>query len=69
MSKICRTFAAEMNTIMEKRTYIQPEVETAIYYSQGIMIPNSPTNGEMDPTAPSTPAPGRNVAGPKGVWL
>ena len=54
---------------MEKRTYIQPEVETAIYYSQGIMIPNSPTNGEMDPTAPSTPAPGRNVAGPAGVWM
>ena len=46
---------------MKKRTYIQPEVETAIYYSEGIMLPESPTGGGMDPN----PAPAKRE---KWLW-
>ena len=43
MSKICRTFAPDLITIMKKRTYIQPEVEVAVMPKYAIMAwQNSP---------------------------
>ena len=65
MSKICRTFAAEkINTIMEKRTYIQPEMDTMILPAEALMdpitIPGSP-EGPADPVNTSSPAPQRET--------
>ena len=37
MSKICRTFAARKDTIMEKRTYIQPKCEAMILPKEALM--------------------------------
>ena len=34
---------------MEKRTYIQPEMNVELFHMEAIMIPNSPTDGSMDP--------------------
>ena len=54
MSDFCSTFVPDFNRNM-KKTYIQPEIETTIYLSKGIMTPGSPTDGSMDPM----PAPRR----------
>ena len=39
MSDFCSKFAAEKNTIMEKRTYIQPEVDTMVVPKDALMDP------------------------------
>ena len=35
--------------IMEKRTYIQPEMKVEGFHMEAIMLPGSPTDGKMDP--------------------
>ena len=37
MSKICRTFADDLEKIMEKRTYIQPKLEMAVLPKDAMM--------------------------------
>lgn len=34
---------------MKKRTYIQPEMKVELFHMEAIMLPNSPTDGKMDP--------------------
>ena len=49
MSKICRTFALELSTIMKKRTYIQPKMETMVLPKEVLMGENMDlaTSGSM----------------------
>ena len=55
---------------MEKRTYIQPVIETMVLPKDVLMAdPNPASGGSFPGGMPANPAPGRNVAGPKGVWL
>ena len=42
MSKICRTFAPNLEKTMSKMKYIQPNVETLEYQPDAIMLPESP---------------------------
>ena len=37
--------------IMKKRTYIQPEMAVDLLHMESIMIPSSPTDGNMDPSS------------------
>jgi len=70
MSDFCSTFAPNLNTIMEKRTYIQPKMEMTVLPKEVLMEDINPASGgAFPPGLPANPAPGRNVAGPKGVWL
>lgn len=48
---------------MEKRTYIQPEMAVDLLHMESIMIPSSPTDGNMDPLSsdPLSPAPQRET--------
>jgi len=63
MSKICRTFAARKDTIMKKRTYIQPEMKVEGLSSlSSLMLPASPTGNNYNPSgapkrlSPANPA-------------
>ena len=61
MSKICRTFAAKIQTSMMKKTYIQPQITATQLRTQGLMLPSSPTDGGMDPQLTPNPAPKHNT--------
>lgn len=65
MSDFCSTFAPNLNTIMEKRTYIQPEMAVELLRMEAMMLPGSPTDGGSDPHT----APARDAAGPKDVMF
>jgi hypothetical protein len=57
MSKICRTFAARKDTIMKKRTYIQPEMSINMIASDTFVM-LQPSNSNVEPNfAPKHYAP------------
>ena len=69
MSDFCSTFAAEFDMIMEKRTYIQPKMDTLVLPKGILMDDINPASGGSFPDAfPANPAPARQQ-GPSGVWL
>lgn len=67
MSDFCSTFAPNLNTIMEKRTYIQPKMAVEkMHHDASLMLLDSGSGTEP---GKDTSAPARDAAGPKGVWL
>ena len=66
MSDFCSTFAPNLNTIMEKRTYIQPAMDTMVLPKDALMDPIALAgSGE----GPSEGAPARHDSGPKDVMF
>ena len=60
MSDFCSTFAPNLNTIMEKRTYIQPAMDTMVLPKDVMMNDPEPASGGSWPTDdPADPAPKR----------
>ena len=68
MSDFCSKFAAEFDMIMEKRTYIQPKMDTMVLPQDALMDEIAlATSGSMGTVGGGAPA--RHDSGPKGVWL
>ena len=57
MSDFCSKFAAEKNTIMEKRTYIQPKCEVVAVATSAMMDGNPLSGGSFPGGLPLNPAP------------
>lgn len=68
MSDFCSTFAPNLNTIMEKRTYIQPKMEMAVMPKDALMGDDLilSSSGSMGTVGG---APARDAAGPKDVMF
>ena len=67
MSDFCSTFAPNLNTIMEKRTYIQPKMAVAVMPKDAIMEDIILSGSGSMGTVGSAPA--RDAAGPKDVMF